>query len=69
MRDKKINEADHYELVLENVDCKELLASPKKRDILHARQQETSGLTAQLQEIDSQYRPVNYLRPAALTFK
>jgi len=60
---------DHYELVLDNVVCKELLASPKKRYVLHARQQETSGLTTQLQEIGGQYKPANNLKTAALTFK
>jgi len=63
-----ITENDHYELELKNVKCEELLASPEKRDILHARQQEISGLTAQLQEIDSQYRPVNNSGTTALTF-
>ncbi|KDR81298.1 hypothetical protein GALMADRAFT_1125289 [Galerina marginata CBS 339.88] len=52
LRGNMINENDHYTLELKNVKCEELLASPKKRDILHARQPETSGLTTQLQEID-----------------
>jgi hypothetical protein len=45
-------EGDHYELQLTNVDCNDLISSSDKRD-LHTRQQETSGLTSELQEIES----------------
>jgi hypothetical protein len=45
-------EGDHYELQLTNVNCNDLISSSDKRN-LHTRQQETSGLTSELQEIES----------------